>query len=418
MLADEDHPMEDAVAAQVAEPQVMVVYRRQGVPWVLVPPLLLIAAVGGIIGYRKTVRPERPIVIAQAPPDEITSKDVRQEVAVAVAEATPPTPTQEKAAPVVVTEAKQDPSPTPPAVATVSESVQPPSASAGPQPVSPPAEGAKADRVGSPFDVVEPRPADAPKADRVGSPFDVVEPRPADPPIEPPAGQVDPAKRDPVGFDPDAARVTLDPAPGDSPTPAGGRQGEGVMKPKTEEVLSDLQREAEARQADRARLEAAKPDLLKGDPRETRARIHAMMTEARREAERQRIPFHTDLRRILAEKGNKAGQDVQELFETYGGRDCLPEIAQAVNRDLVGPASRLTQQARVERMRRWGQPEQLILEDLVEREKLHPTGRGGRRSLDQIWAVAAKVLLTMPPKDHGLAPPNAQPAGSTPDGSQ
>jgi hypothetical protein len=386
MLADEDHPVEDAAAAQVDEPQVMVVYRRQGVPWVLVPPLMLISAVSGAIGYRKTVGHERPIVIAQVSPAEDAPKVIPREEPAPVV--TPPPASQEKAAPVVLPEEKPVPTPAPLAVVAV----QPPPAPVAPEPATAPAGESKPAPVASPFDVLETRPA-TPE---------------------------EPAKRAAVGFDPDAAKVTLapTPTPADGPVLGDGRPGEGVMKPKTDEVFSEFQQEAEARMAERLRLEAAKPGLLQGNPRETRERVREMIAEARRESERQRMPFHADLRRVLAERGYQGGRDIQELFDTYGGRDCLPEIMKEVNRDLVGPAARLTQQARVERMRRWGLPEQLILEDLVEREKTNANGRNGPRNPDQAWVIAARMLLTMPPKDRRVAPPAARTVGTTPPGGQ
>ena len=52
MLADQDHPLEDAIAeaatGATADPKVVVVYRTRGVPLLLIPPLLLIAAVSAI----------------------------------------------------------------------------------------------------------------------------------------------------------------------------------------------------------------------------------------------------------------------------------------------------------------------------------------------------------------------------------
>jgi len=50
MLADQDHPLEDLIAApDPPDPKLVVVYRTRGVPWLLVPPLLLLAGVARLV---------------------------------------------------------------------------------------------------------------------------------------------------------------------------------------------------------------------------------------------------------------------------------------------------------------------------------------------------------------------------------
>ena len=86
---------------------------------------------------------------------------------------------------------------------------------------------------------------------------------------------------------------------------------------------------------------------------------------------------------------------IQRLCNRYG-RDTLPEILGAMNKDLVGPASRLSLPGRIKRMRSWGVPETMILDDLVEAEIANYKARGGPRSEAEAWVRAARVLLANP----------------------
>ncbi len=364
MLADEDNPLESPeipVANPADGPQLVVVYRSRGVPWLLIPPLLLLAAVGGVVGYRKSARPEVKVVTLVSPappsltlpgPERPTSQDVP-----AVSSEPVTKPAGESTLPVGTGAIALT---SPPSL--IPESALPSPPLPGPTP-----------------------PAAIPAA-------------PNNPDAEGmPVPEAVPARREPVGFDPDAARTI------------GG--ADAPRRPATEEIRADMRREADERLAEQLRLEAMKPDLLNPDPREVRKRRDELILSARRQAAQERIPFHAELRQILLEPGNLSGREIQRLCDRYV-LDIPPEIFEPMNRDLVGPATRLTTQGRVARMRRWGAPETVILHDLVEQSMKDRNTRGGPRNPTEAWVFAARMLLAMPPSPvaSATAPPVKPPA--------
>ncbi len=70
---------------------------------------------------------------------------------------------------------------------------------------------------------------------------------------------------------------------------------------------------------------------------------------------------------------------------------------QPANKDLTGPAARLTLEQRIDRMRRWGLPETMILDDLYELQFRNLKGRDGARNEDEALVYAARLLLAHPP---------------------
>jgi hypothetical protein len=417
MIGDVNDPLEaDPLAddAETPEPRVVVVYRSRGVPWLLIPPLLLVAAVAAIIAYRKSTPPEirvvsapEPTAVAIAPKPETVAPEVPK-VAKAAEPTKPPvavdpvpvtTPVVPPPAPIAVETTV--PTPAPPAVETsipTAKTTEPPQA---PVPVPP-----------------------APTAPPI-------EPQAAPAPIPAPAPAVEAA----VGFDPEAAKTAVGvvaepkaekanvpeflarPLPENSTPPVAG----GPIRPPAEDVQEGLQREAEGRIAERAKLEVDKPDLLNPSPREIWQRRRDLITASRRVANEDRVSFHAELREIVAEHGARGGPLIQRLCNKYG-RDTMPEIHGAMNKDLTGPASRLSVPGRIQRMRKWGIPETIVLDDLVINEldnfssKAGFASRGGPRSEGEAWVRAAKILLANPPIKPAQANASARTTVGTPDG--
>ncbi len=392
MLADMDNPLEaDPESDQVGtpEPKLLVVYRSRGVPWLLIPPLLLVAAVAANIVYRRSERPEFPMVIPSGP----------TLAAAGPLAATPGVSTSGR-------EISRYPAPdlsarpTVPGETTPTTELPPPTAIEAP-PAVPPVVAALTPPV-------------EPKPDAVAGPF-------ARPPDE--------VRRDPVGFDPEAAKVAaaalIAPKAVETKVPENIASRERIDstppliarggRPPSDEALADAQREAERRLAEQAGLAAAKPDLLNPDPREVTNQRHELISSSRRLAAQARGPFHAEVRQLLAEQGNGAGPMIQRLCNSNRyGRDTLPEILGPMNKDLVGPASRLSLPGRIKRMRSWGVPETMILDDLVEAEITNYKARGGPRSEAEAWVRAARVLLANPPAKP-LAPASRT-ATATPSG--
>ena len=342
MLADDDHPMDSG--RDDAEPKLVVVYRTRGVPWLLVPPLLIFAAVVAIIGYRRAQRSEFVL---------------RPPVSVAV-------------------ESTKDVGSAPfPASVVASMRFVPPDFSARPAIPDEPA----------PRTILEPEPVPVSVAStepiRSPTPAPVLE---AKPPREPVA-------RAAVGFDPEALRATVE---NDRAVPLPPADLGRPEPPKPVEVPLDEQREAERRLAERLRLTDPKPEPIVPDARDEKQRRHALIDAARDQAAADRVPFHDDLKRLISDQGNGAGLEIQQLCTRYG-RDTLPEIHWAMNRDLVGPAARLSPKGRIQRMRVWGVPETIILDDLVEAEMQNLRTRGGPRTPNEAWARAARQLIAVPP---------------------
>jgi hypothetical protein len=411
MLADKDHPMDSSnESGPAADPQVVVVYRSRGVPWLLMPALLLFSAVVAIVVYRKIEKPEFPMVIPSAPIS----------LAAANADLTPAEIEKTKIEPV-------SPTGTAPAIAPGERA---PVETSIVKPLVPKREASRFD----PPDLST-RPAipgeDAPvetappKIDAEPVPAPAAEPAPPPllaKPLEPanePVKQPEPAKTPdpapaaaPVGFDPAAAKTVaaeLAAPDGDKPLKEFAEQpgvrdlsppieAPGTLKrPPSEEALDRQQRDAERRLFDRAGLNEGRPDLLNTDPNDVGARRHDLYRAALRIASQDRQPFHDDLKKVLAELKLKAGPEIQKLCTRYG-RDTMPEIHGVMNRDLLGPSSRLSVGGRIERMRDWGVPETIVLDDLFESQKKRIGERGGPRNQSEAWVRAAWVLVKYPPK--------------------
>jgi hypothetical protein len=419
MLADQDEPLADDPGSDLSgadEPRVMVVYRSRGIPWLLIPPLLILSAVASIVVYRRSERPSVSPIVVSSPSQPRDSKPAVETAPPtvskpAVGEVPPPKePIGEPATARVADIEKSNP-------ATIPAQVPSPDLPA-------PVDSAIAQ---APFDVQP----------RVATPADLLPP------------PTEPERRDVVGFDPGASRATLaGDAPGASPSGVPPRDKAPAQvplmlrrpgpqpsppadppallgprlvapadgKPASNEILAGISRDAEGLRADRRRLEDLKPELLKVDPRQVRAQRREIAELARRTEAERRVPFHQELREILAAGGARRGEAVQDLCERFG-RTCQPEILLPANRDLTGPAASLSTSARIARMRRWGLPETYLLDDLVEKETNRLRTPGGPRTKDDVWIFAARRLLSMPPEPY-TPREQAKPAASTGPGNE
>jgi hypothetical protein len=331
-------------------PRVVIEYRSRGLSSRLWPPLLILVAALVIVTHQRQ-RPIRPV----------------------------PMPVEPEA---------PKPPPEPLVVKVITEPARP-------RPVAgPPVPGDRG--VPNP-----PMPDDNPGSDGPGSrastPITSQAPPEADPGPEPKSEpvQVAAVDRPAIGFVPPDERG---PAESSEPT-------EPQPVPSREEVMEDVQREADRIEAERQRLEEIKPQLEAWG-----------LIEVIRKAQRQRAEFHDDLRQILMVRGDAAGKDILNLCDSYG-RTTRPEVEHAVNRALRTSHARLSLRSKVEMMRFLGWPEPRILDYLVGEHDWTIRGRGGPRDANSARVLAARLLLTMPikpasrPATASATP--ARPAGRT-----
>ncbi len=377
MLADQDHPLEDAIADAEAKPDpaLVVVYRTRGVPWLLVPPLLLLAGVAAIVIYRRSeVVSERAAAIAWRESSSrqgagaATSKPDTRSRFDAIEELTAATGRPASVPPVQAEGPAYDPAPPPdeperpkppPAVvepARVADKAKvektaptDPPQSVGAVAKPAPAEANRADPKRAPTEAnrvgpkpapteanrsgPKPAPTEANRADlkpattvaapagptRVADPFDplVAIPEPAKPvPVEPPAPAEPTARRDRVGFDPQATPATLEaeaepkpepeqpaadrpaaptvPPAGEQPFELDRRKPGGAAARRAEqtrEIEQDMQAEAERRLAEKTHLNEIKDAALNPDPAEYR---------------RQRETFKAAVRKVAAQDARRS----------------------------------------------------------------------------------------------------------------
>ncbi|GAC1465333.1 MAG: hypothetical protein NVSMB9_04840 [Isosphaeraceae bacterium] len=209
-----------------------------------------------------------------------------------------------------------------------------------------------------------------------------------------------PLTRSPFDLDPTDGLQPLEnvveapPEPGPEPATAPPIDGEPESSeaPPTavetdvpkEEILGDIQREADRKDAERQDLEQLKP------------RAHALLlSEALAKIQESRLPFRNDLRELLKNQGKKSGPQIDQLCEQYG-REKLPEVGVAYARALRNASPRMGWAEKVRLMRSLGVPEPLILDQLAR--GIHPTlnSRGGPRDEDEVRVKAAELLMSIP----------------------
>ena len=208
----------------------------------------------------------------------------------------------------------------------------------------------------------------------------VAEPQPIPAPATAaPAPETPPEIKDPV---------VTDSAPADPPaemaSPPNGVAAAGGDEPSKDEILRDIQREADEKNAQREDLEKLKPRAQAILAAEALAKVHD-----------DRLPFHNDLRQLLKERGNGAGPEIDQLCDQYG-RDTPQEVRALYNRALRRAPARMSRQDMVAMMRSIGLPEPVILDYISH--GLHKTlnTRGGPRDEDEVRVRAARFLLSIP----------------------
>ena len=321
-------------------PRVVIEYRDRGVPWMLIPPLLILSAVGAVVGYHKMARddgPPRAVTVATAP--ELPTVDIAAELAkieppstVPAAEAKPVEP------PSVAIEAPADPVTLPPVVAAEPA-----------VPIVPPAEPA------------------------------------------PPAGPEKPAEesRFPkvtgVGFDPkafEAAKKEEAPPADPAITPVARQEPARVAPPVDPNLPTEVD-----------------PDLLPPDPRLARVRQQERAIEAIKQVELDRTRFHNDLREICRIARDDYIKEVIELSNRYG-MQLDPNVKKEAIKRLgeTGRYAGADRRTRIEILREIGYPETLVLEDLFDHyEKLRIGERNGPRNPSEAMYRSILSLLRYAP---------------------
>jgi hypothetical protein len=335
-------PSDETIATE-PPPRLVIEYRERGVPWMLIPPMVVLSAVAAVMVYSKLSPPPRPVPVSASASSEPIG-----------------------VGPAVATEPPGNPSPTIPGPSTGIE----------PEVKSP---GVPA----SPFELTTETPS-------VASPS----PAPADVPAVAAAPQETPEtapfpRVQGLGFDPKGLEDPAPPVDQAVATTAGPQERRD--QPAREPVPAidpDV----------RALPEVVDPDVLPVDPREAKARRARRLAEARLKIEADRGKFHAELRAICRRSAEKAGPQIEALCATYG-TELDPKIKQDAKRLLNGPAAGVDRPVRINMLRSLGFSESLILIDISEVLLAHEDGtsRGGARSKDEITYQSAKLLLSYPP---------------------
>lgn len=317
-----------AVETPTAPPPVIVIeYRRRGLAARLLPPALILMAALAVSSYRRTtpIRPPGPGYKAPSgswtPPTTTTTDPATTKIIVRAETRAP----------------RQD-----------------------------------NDNDNEAAEVGSPAPAPAPRSPFELSPVDGLRPLP-------PAPEPGPEPASTAGPEP---AVTATP-PG-APETITSPEPPPVAEPSKEEILRDIQREADEKAAQRHNLADLKP----------RAR-RLLQAEAVAKIQADRVPFRNDLRQILKQRGDDSGPEIDRLCTQYG-RTMLPEVRKAYNRALAFGPTRANRQWMVETMRAVGIPEPVILDYLANKLDKSINTRGGPRDQDGVRILAAKTLLGIP----------------------
>ncbi len=334
-------PEEEAVTPG-PPPRVVIEYRERGVPWMMIPPMLVIVAVLAVVGYLALqVRSGR-----------------ERDLAAALAVASRPAPVP-SALPGTTTSPPSGPTAPPPP--PPSPSVPTKSDPGPPEPVGPPSELAPIPPgSGEIVPGFAPDTASPPKVIGLGFDLKALEaektpPAPADPAIAP-AGQ----GGQPVGPAPEAGPA-LGPDRRDQP-------------------------------------EEVDPELLPPDPRLARERRSRWLVQARQQVEVDRVRFHSELRALCRKLGPDGGEQIVALCKQYG-TDVAPQVKEQARRLLEHSAAGAGVPVRINLLRSLGYPEGAILADIFANGIRHlgKASREGPGSDDAMMYRAALTLLSQPP---------------------
>ena len=201
--------------------------------------------------------------------------------------------------------------------------------------------------------------------------------------------------------------TTDDPLPAAAPLPvfedSPAPPPQAAPETSRDEILRDIEREGEQKDARRQDLEGLKMNARSLLLNEALSKVHA-----------NRVAFHDELKQLLNELKDNAGEEIGKLCERYG-KEAMPQVKSAYAKLLRTAPKRMSRQARVEMMRGVGVPEPLVLDQLChEFDKLINT-RGGPRTEDEVRVRAARALLALPvsPAARKIAPDLAEPRTTT-----
>lgn len=356
------HDAETAAETETA-PVVVVDRRRGGLPWALVPVLMALCVAAGVVASRPD-RPVRPWLVAQrvdgpvvqAPRDDSAPREPTA--------GTPKPPAETAKEPVVETPVPAEVAPAP------AEVTEPPA----------PQKRTVLRPTGIGFDPDEGKKAETAK----------VAPKAETPKADVPKAEAPKAVQKP------AAPAAPKPEPKFAAVPEPVQATEPVEPVKTEEVEADILREADLKRRERQAMEEAKPDLLRPDPAVIKARQEADEAEARAAAVADRGTFHAELARILKDNQVDTSSEIQALC-ARSPRAVSESAKKKVSKFLAGPGAGVRRATRIKVLRSGGFPEATILSDIAEQEMKHIGSRSGPARLDEVWVLAARILLSYPP---------------------
>lgn len=218
-----------------------------------------------------------------------------------------------------------------------------------------------------------------------------IPPKPADDAVPVPVPASVPPKEEPVSEP--APPKTAEAAPGPSPLEL---VAPPLLEPlpSREQVLADIQREAQAKQAERAELEEFKdqiPDIAR--------------QAAAAEIQAQRESFVADLRNLIREKKGKAGVEIGQLHLRYN-ETVDPKLELQLRRLIKRFSGRTSLRTKIKALRALGLPEPRILEIAVA--YVHRREHSSRcdRFEPEMYVLAARELIA------AELPSPARPRGS------
>ncbi len=341
---DDGRGQPDAPAPPPSPPLVVIQYRNRGIPLLLVPPVLVLAAVLGFQAHQRMTPPRPGLVL---PP------------VLAADEGRPP----EEGSTGAEDEAERF-------LARSESSARPALDPLGPLPTESPAGPATA-------------PAAVPSADLTIVEEDRVPP-PSVPEHVDEATATTPAPADSPALGPDPFQGPVPSLPPPEPV---------LTK---EQVMERIRLESEREAARLQNLDAWKPHLLARD-RKLGEEIKAFQVhEQRRLIEASRVAFHAELRKLVVALGDRAGPQIDGLCQKYG-RVPMREVELAHKLSGFRTSKRLGRREYVEAMRRRGLPEAYILDELTRAALPTLNTRGGPRDRNGVRALAAHQLLALPP---------------------
>ncbi|MDX2038660.1 MAG: hypothetical protein SFX72_18580 [Isosphaeraceae bacterium] len=395
MLLDQDDVVPelespaDVVDSGPGHAKVAVVYRTRGVPLLLIPPLLVIAAAVAIAILERSQQPAPRVVYLPAVPaagesearPEAPTRALAEDARTTIA-ATVPKSSVDASSPAAATRPDETPAP----IAPASVAPEPIPLSKEPSIVS----GSQGTVTRRDLEA----PPEFPRADdepTLPGRMAVVGPQ---------AGGRVPV----VGFDPEALRAVLDDPLPEAPPPAvddpavaaiPDRAPAEVFAPPDPGFNPVAERQFKAKADERRRLAEQRRYVIRSNSSaETRVR-NAKIVQARRSADVRRAPFLEELRRIVKERGEAGAGEIEALC-TRSGRETAVELLDSAFGELSSTAARLSTKGKVQRLRQWGVPEPIILDHLIDVESGDIGGRHGAKHQAELMLRAARMLLAIP----------------------